>query len=655
MTVSRATLHNEDEIARLGLQIGDRVVVERSGDVIPKVVRVAAEGADRRPFRLPADCPVCGSPVVREADEVVARCVDASCPARLKESILHFAHRTAMNIDVLGDWLVGKLVDGKRVRGFADLYRLRAEDLADLEKETTLGAARAAALVRHLSEVKAALDPARVLQAMGIPGIGPKTAERVAGAVPDLARLAATEPGALVEAKGIRRRDVDAIQEFVGQSAHRRLLELACHFLLAPEAPTKLEGSGRDRLPLFESAPTAPPEIERTDAFRGALKRFVEGIGAGLKGRAGLGAGLAGKLVDLDRVQRPGDLFELTAERLAGVPGTARLGKKSAARAISSIQGSKRAPLGRLVYGLGIRHVGAHTADLVAERFPSLDSLAAADEVALAAIDGVGPRIAESVRAFFDRNGTLIEELREVGVDPVEPAQALPAAAPLPTAAAHAFGGKACVLTGTLSAMTREEARAAIQALGGRVVGSVSRKTDYVVVGDNPGSKLQKARRLEIEVLDEADFKRLLAGGVAGGSPLATGKGAEAPALPLREPLTSDEEQPAGDAEGPAAPAPLAGRTFVLAGRLRTKQADVKARIEAAGGRVEGSVSRNTDYVVAGASPGSKRRRAEQLGVAVIDEAGFQALLEDGVVTAAEPAPATAANDSTPASPAERR
>ena len=280
MTVSRATLHNEDEIARLGLQIGDRVVVERSGDVIPKVVRVAAEGADRRPFRMPEVCRECGERVVREAEEVVARCDNLSCPARLKESILHFAHRTAMNIDVLGDWLVGKLVDRedeKRVRGFADLYRLQAEDLADLEKETALGAARAAALVKHLSEVKAALDPARVLQAMGIPGIGPKTAERVAGAVPDLARLAAAEPGALVEAKGIRRRDVAAIQAFLGQSAHRRLLELACHSLLAPETPTKLEGSGRDRLLLFESAPTAPSEVERTDAFRGRPEAFRGG------------------------------------------------------------------------------------------------------------------------------------------------------------------------------------------------------------------------------------------------------------------------------------------------------------------------------------------------------------------------------------------
>ena len=170
-------------------------MVERSGDVIPKVVRVKDQGRARRPFRMPVDCPVCGSPVVREAEEVVARCLNVSCPARLKESILHFAHRTAMNIDVLGDWLVGKLVDKERVRGFADLYRLRAEDLEDLEKETAFGAARAEKLVKRLAEVKAARGPALVLRALGIPGLGPKTAERVARALPDLARLADTAFG----------------------------------------------------------------------------------------------------------------------------------------------------------------------------------------------------------------------------------------------------------------------------------------------------------------------------------------------------------------------------------------------------------------------------------------------------------------------------
>ncbi len=633
VTVSRATLHNEDEIARLGLQIGDRVVVERSGDVIPKVVRVAAEAADRRPFHMPADCPACGSPVVREAEEVVARCINASCPARLKESILHFAHRTAMNIDVLGDWLVGKLVDGGLVRGFADLYGLRAEELADLEKETALGAARATALTEHLARVQAALGPARVLQALGIPGLGPKTAERVAHAMRDLARLADPAPDALAQAGGIRRREAEAIGAFLAEPAHRRLFELACLSLLAPEKSAEDAGTGRGRLPLFESAPAAPPGVERTDAFRVALRRFVERIGTGLGGRAGLGAGLAGKLVELGLVRTPEDLFSLTAARLAEIPGAIRLGKKSAARAIAGIEGSNQASLGRLVYGLGIRHVGAHTAELVAERFPSLGSLAAADEEGLAAIDGVGPRIAESIRAFFDasRNRALIDDLRRAGVDPVGPAPAASDAVPLPEAAPSALAGKTFVLTGTLSTMTRDEARAAIRALGGRVVGSVSSKTDYVVVGDSPGSKLEKARRLEVEILEERDFKRLLAGGgPTGGSSMATGKGTEAPPAPRRELAASDERRAAPDAEEPAAPAPLAGRTFVLAGRLRMKQADVRARIEALGGEVAGSVSAATDYLVVGAHPGAKLGEAEQLGVRVLRETDFQELL-DGV------------------------
>ena len=124
VTVSRATLHNEDEIERLGLQIGDEVVVERSGDVIPKVVRVSSQGSYRKPFRMPSHCPVCGSKVVREEGEAASRCINANCPARLKESLLHFASRGVMNIDGMGEALVDQLVDRGIVRNVADLYDL---------------------------------------------------------------------------------------------------------------------------------------------------------------------------------------------------------------------------------------------------------------------------------------------------------------------------------------------------------------------------------------------------------------------------------------------------------------------------------------------------------------------------------------------------
>lgn len=488
VTVSRATLHNEDEIARLGLQIGDRVVVERSGDVIPKVVRVAAEGAARRPFVLPAECPACGSPVVREAGEVVARCIDASCPARLKESILHFAHRTAMNIDVLGDWLVGELVDRGLVKGFADLYALRAERLAGLEKEATIGRDRAARWVAGLARAKAGATPARVLHALGVPGLGKDRADRLARALPDLARIADATEAELQRVEGISSRHAASIRAFFQEPARRRLAVLAAG---------ALPGASADAEP-------PPTDIERTAAYTDALRCFVRRTADEVEG---IGAGLAGRLVDLGLVRRPGDLHALTAERLADLPIPMKLGRKSADKVTAGLERSKGAALGRLVYGLGIRHVGARTAELLAARFGRLGALAEASADELEAVEEVGPVIAESVRAFFAAGGNrvLIERLRQAGVDPVEASPPAPEdAAPPPLA------GRTFVLTGTLPAMTRTEAKARIEALGGRVAGSVSGNTDYVVAGESPGSKLDKARQSGVAVLDEAGLRALL-------------------------------------------------------------------------------------------------------------------------------------------------
>ena len=588
VTVSRATLHNEDEIARLGLQIGDRVVVERSGDVIPKVVRVAAEGADRRPFRMPAECPVCGSPVVREAEEVVARCVNASCPARLKESILHFAHRTAMNIDVLGDWLVGELVGRGLVKGLADLYELEAKELADLEKEATIGEERAAALVEGLARARAGLTPARVLHAMGIPGLGRRQAERLAAAVPDLERIAAAAAGQLEEAAGISQRDAESVQAFFAEPAHQRLAELAGG-LVSSVDPSPADGvhdSGSrpevapaeppahpplhdraqdvglppdvtpagslgvrslgDRPPAGGLPPDAPP-VEALARFRSddrppeagtppdrgfaqALRRWVQ---RSVEGVRGIGPGLAGRLVDLGLVRSPGDLYALDTAQVARVPVPIKLGKRSADKVVEGLERSKHASLGRLVYGLGIRHVGARTAELLAARFRSLDGLREASAEELEAVDEVGPTIAESVRTFFDaeRNREQIDRLQRAGVKPVEDAPAAGAAAVPP-----ALAGKTFVLTGTLESMTRSEAKARIEALGGRVAESVSRNTDYVVAGESPGSKRQKAEKLGVAVIDEAQFRALLQDGAAAAADPAPG--------------AADESSPASPPEG---------------------------------------------------------------------------------------------------------
>ena len=315
VTVSRATLHHEDEIARLELQIGDTVVVERSGDVIPKVVRVETPGADRRPFRMPAECPVCGGPVVRAEGEVAARCVNSSCPARLKESLLHFARRSVMDLDGVGEVLVDQLVERKYVLSIADFYTL------DLEKLLTL---------------------------------------------------------------------------------------------------------------------------ERT-------------------------------------------------------------GEKSARKVLENIAQSKQKPLPRLLNGLGIPFVGERTAQILAETFGSIDALMAAGEEALQQADEVGPKVAKSIYTFFrvPQNVELLRSLREAGLTWTHTVK-IRERAPL--------DGLNFVLTGTLPTLSREEARERIEEAGGKVTGSISKKTSYVVAGEEAGSKLDKAQALEIAIIDEEDLLALLRG-----------------------------------------------------------------------------------------------------------------------------------------------
>src|ERR1022692_468811 len=172
VTVARATLHNEDEIERLGLEIGDQVVIERSGDVIPKVVRVHALGSYRKKFRMPSACPVCGGTVVREEGESASRCINTNCSARLKESILHFASRGVMNIDGVGEALVDQLVDRGMVESVADLYSLTLEKLMTLER---MGTKSAGNILRNIENSKKNPHP-RVLTALGIRFVGERTA-----------------------------------------------------------------------------------------------------------------------------------------------------------------------------------------------------------------------------------------------------------------------------------------------------------------------------------------------------------------------------------------------------------------------------------------------------------------------------------------------
>jgi DNA ligase (NAD+) len=317
-TVSRATLHNADFIERMGLMIGDWVKVERGGDVIPKVAEViedAEHPRGTRRFVFPTKCPECGSDVVRAEGEADHRCVNADCPAKLRESLLHFGARGVMNIEGLGDAVVAQLLERGMVHSVADLYKLTVKQLVGLER----------------------------------------FAEK--------------------------------------------------------------------------SATTLKEEIER----------------------------------------------------------------------------SKKAGLARVLMGLGIRFVGERTAELLAQEFGTIDAVMAASAEELERVEEVGPRISEAILEFFGRakNRDLVEHLRAAGVDMTAEKKQR----------STQLAGLTFVLTGTLPTLTREEAKARIEAAGGKVSGSVSKKTSYVVAGEEAGSKLDKARELKVPVLDEAGLLKMLAAG----------------------------------------------------------------------------------------------------------------------------------------------
>ena len=312
--VSRATLHNEDEIARKDVRIGDTVLVQRAGDVIPEVVKVipGLRTGNEIPFRMPRECPACGSPAVRTATEAVARCPNPACPAQTKAALRHFVAKGAFDIEGLGRKLIDQLVDKKTVSSWADLFFL---DRAALE----------------------ALD---------------------------------------------------------------------------------------------------------------------------------------------------------------------RMGETSADNILSAIEKARRIELHRFLFALGIRHVGEHAARILADRYGRLDRLIEAKADELKDIDGVGPVVAKSVEDFFRRpeNQAAIQRLVEGGVDIVGfvPTRDLPMA------------GKVFVLTGTLENLTRARAREMIEAAGGRVAKSVGKTTDILVVGRDPGAKLDRARALGVTVMDQAAFTGLL-------------------------------------------------------------------------------------------------------------------------------------------------
>ena len=230
-----------------------------------------------------------------------------------------------------------------------------------------------------------------------------------------------------------------------------------------------------------------------------ALKHFVSRRALDVDG---LGSKLIEQLVAVDRIKTPADLYGLDKEELAGMD---RMGEKSAENLLTAIEKSKDTTLARFLYGLGIREVGEATASSLASHYGKLASIMEADEQSLQTVQDVGPVVASRIHAFFaeKHNQEVIRSLIDSGVTWKD-------SIPAPKTADGPLSGKTFVLTGTLSSMTRDEAKDLIQAAGGKVTGSVSKKTDFVVYGDNAGSKLTKAQNLEIDTLDEDSFQKLL-------------------------------------------------------------------------------------------------------------------------------------------------
>jgi DNA ligase (NAD+) len=331
-TIGMATLHNAEDVARKDLRPGDRVLIEKGGDVIPKVVKAILPHPDGLPrgeaWQMPSHCPECQSLLHRDEEEVVWRCENTSCPARLRRSLEHFASRSAMNIEGLGASLVDQLIEQGLVHDFADLYYLTAAQLETL--------------------------------------------------------------------------------------------------VVAPKEP--------------RSERAVPRKL----------------------GKVGINV----------------------VEQLAR---------------------SKSNDLSRLIYALGIRHVGEKAAATLARHFRTMDRIMTEPSEALQSVAEIGPVVAASVRAFAEepRNRTLVTRLAEAGVH-------MHSQAPEPSAQPGPLSGKTIVLTGALASMSREEATEALERLGAKVSSSVSKKTSYLVFGSDAGSKLEKAQKLGVETLDEEKFLTLI-------------------------------------------------------------------------------------------------------------------------------------------------
>ena len=515
-TVRNATLHNYRELLRKDVRVGDTVIVRRAGDVIPEVVRSLTDRrtGDSQIQALPKRCPECDSRVVLPEGEPVARCTGGLiCPAQRKARILHFSSRHAMDIEGLGEQRVEQLLKAGLVKDFPDIFQLERheQELANLTSEEPVEAESARELLRAIDKARQTTFE-RFICALGIPGVGLKTANRLGERFKGLIPLVAADAEELQETDGVSAAAADKICSFFKQESnwqiisglidsgvnwpHEEIEQLRQRLTpVAQLSHESIDTDGKVYAPKL-SAKDAPEQL------KAAIRRLADRNSLDI---APTGYDWISQVVDMGFVRKVHEIFHLKQEQIESLAIRRTLGKKSAKNLLDGIEKAKRTTLERFIYSLGIRDVGRVTAEALARHFGRLEALSTATDEQLREVPDVGEVVSERLREFLSNadNLDMIQAIRANGVEWSKSDAA-------PTALEGRLHGKSFVLTGTLEGMTRDLARQRIVAEGGRVVGGVSKNTDYIVTGAKPGSKLDRARNLGVKVLDQSEFLAIL-------------------------------------------------------------------------------------------------------------------------------------------------
>jgi DNA ligase (NAD+) len=483
--VSRATLHNMDEIEKKDIRIGDTVIIERAGDVIPKIVKV--DDLDKRngteiKFKMPLTCKECGSKVIRLEGEASYRCVGGlACPAQRKRSILHFGSRLAMNIDGLGEELIEKLVKDDMVKTPADLYKLNINTLANLER---MGGLSASNLVTAIEKSKhTTLE--RFIYALGIPEVGETTAKTIARFFGNIDRLMNAHPKTMQYLDDIGIEVNKSIYQFFKETHNQEvILELRTSGISWDDPISEV---------LFKDTSLSD--------FLNMLGTKCEGgwqnlIKTKIKSERNILLKVTRNLIISNNLLNK-DLPQIDESIF-----TIKEINKDLARSLFIFFNN---PENRIFFWQGIDGLGRVKAKILADKFGSLENIINANHTDFSSIDGIDSKLAQDIVKFFKEPDTLkvIHQLRECGVNWDHNLKDK-------IISSSQIRGKTFVLTGTLDNLKRDEAKNRIEEWGGKVSGSVSKKTDFVIAGTEPGSKLDDANKLGIKVLNEEDFISML-------------------------------------------------------------------------------------------------------------------------------------------------